>query len=198
MQTKLLKYLFRGNNVELTANCTFDFIARVLIRTNSYKQTVNRWGARTARKWPAVFRPLGICNYANSASISISTRKAKATSSASRREPVVIFDREAAKASARPRVCLATKAKGFPFLTWKGRKCQDTWHNLSLIRFNAADIAIIVMHKALFMRHRFFIHFSETSTMISMTRIIYSSIFNRWRLRRLQKLIALTIGDIIY
>lgn len=151
MQTKLLKYLFRGNNVELTANCTFDFIARVLIRTNSYKQTVNRWGARTARKWPAVFRPLGICNYANSASISISTRKAKATSSASRREPVVIFDREAAKASARPRVCLATKAKGFPFLTWKGRKCQDTWHNLSLIRFNAADIAIIVMHKVLFM-----------------------------------------------
>lgn len=95
MQTKLLKYLFRGNNVELTANCTFDFIARVLIRTNSYKQTVNRWGARTARKWPAVFRSLGICNYANSASISISTRKAKATSSASRRKPVVIFDREA-------------------------------------------------------------------------------------------------------
>lgn len=146
---KLSKYSLIENEWERTAIRYILDVYNACARTNQFIQTNRKSTRRANRSKDPRFFDLSKYVITQISHLSqLVKRKAKVTSSVRRREPAV-FAREAAKAIARPRVCLRQKLKVFRFSREKVENARIP-DNLSLIQFNAADVAIIVAQKVLF------------------------------------------------
>lgn len=113
---------------EILSSLNSEVYPRWRVRTNSYKR--NRGGARIPKSGPppAVFRPFETCNYANSASISISKCAQGESNDARVKELAVTFaSKKAAGANDRQRVCSRQKLKVFRFSREEAENATSIW-----------------------------------------------------------------------